>query len=323
MSRRSNALAISLVCCWLGSLASAQQPSATTSRDLVGTWTLVSTERLSGGSPSAVANPRGLLIYDRAGHVLEIVTHGGRAPYTGGQPTPAEAQVTLANYGGFWGGYRLDERAGRITFHPEGAVNPNLMGQDVVRSYEFRNDRLVVTTVSGEPGPPGGTRWAWERVPPVDNLSPTYRRVIGFWRHVVEKRVNPTTGAVISENRRAPSVIVYSPSGYVGVHFVPLNRKPFAGAAPTDEEARAAIMGYVGYYGALTVYPGMVFHHQLATLGPGSGNTLKRSFEIDGKEIHLRFPPTVNQQGEPTTTLVTLERLSGDAEMLPQSGAAK
>jgi hypothetical protein len=66
---------------------------------------------------------------------------------------------------------------------------------------------------------------------------------------------------------------------------------------PTDEEARAAIMGYVGYYGALTVYPGMVFHHQLATLGPGSGNTLKRSFEIDGKEIHLRFPPTVNQHG--------------------------
>jgi hypothetical protein len=143
MSRRSNALAISLVCCWLslvccwlGSSASAQQPSTTPSHDLVGTWTLVSTERLSGGSPSAVPNPRGLLVYDRAGHVLEIVTHGGRAPYTAGQPTPAEAQLTLASYGGFWGGYRLDERAGRMTFHPEGAVNPNLMGQDVVRSYE-------------------------------------------------------------------------------------------------------------------------------------------------------------------------------------------
>jgi hypothetical protein len=316
MSRESTAFIITLVLGWLVQSAYAQRTTTSTARDLVGTWTLVSTDRLSGGSPSAVTNPRGLLIYDAAGHVLEIVTHGGRVPYGAGQPTPAEAQVTFANYGGFWGGYRLDERAGRITVHPEGAVNPKLMGQDVVRSYEFRNDRLVVTTVSGEPGP-GSTRWVWERVPPVDNLSSTYRRVVGFWRHVVEKRVNLTTGAVISENRRAPSVIVYSPSGYVGVHFVPLNRKPFAGDVPTDEEARAAIMGYVGYYGALTVYPGMVFHHQLATLGPGSGNTLKRSFEIDGKEIHLKFPPTVNQSGEQTTTLVTLERLSGDAEMLP------
>ena len=287
-----------------------------TSADLVGTWTLVSTERLGAGSPSAVPNPRGLLVFDAAGHALEIVTRGGRAQYAANPPTPAEAQVTFANYAGFWGSYRADEQ-GRITYKPAGAVNPNLMGQELVRSYEFKNDRLTVTS-SGEATSPGGTRWVWERVPPVDNLSPTYRRVVGFWQHVVEKRVNLTTGATLSENRRGPSIIVYSPSGYVGVHFVPLNRKPFAAAVPTDEEARAAISGYVGYFAALTVYPGMVFHHQLSTLGPGQGNTLKRSFEIVGDEIHLKFPPTINQQGQEQTTLVTLKRLSGEADMLPK-----
>jgi hypothetical protein len=32
-------------------------------------------------------------------------------------------------------------------------------------------------------------------------------------------------------------VIVYTPSGYVGVHFPPLNRQRFAGTEPTEAEA--------------------------------------------------------------------------------------
>ena len=305
---------------WMIQSPAAQQTAKPDARDLVGTWTLASAQRVGAGSEATpIPNPRGLLIYDAAGHALEIVTRGGRAQYAANQPTPAEAQVTFANYGGFWGSYRADTQQGRVTYRPEGAVNPNLMGKDLVRSYEFKNGRLIVTSLPGEPNAQGSTRWTWERVPPVENLSPTYRNVIGFWQHVVEQRVNLTTGAQISENRRAPSIIVYSPSGYVGVHFVPLNRKPFAAEAPTDDEAKAAITGYVGYFGALTVYPNMVFHHQLATLGPGNGNTLKRPFELVGDEIHLKFPPTVNPQGQETTTLVTLKRLSGAAAMLPQS----
>ncbi|MEO8258980.1 MAG: lipocalin-like domain-containing protein [Acidobacteriota bacterium] len=293
----------------------AQQAAAPGARDLVGTWTLASAQRLgAGGEATPLANSRGLLIYDGAGHAFEVITRSGRAQYAAGQPTPAEALVTFANYNGFWGSYRAEP--GRITYRPDGAVNPTQMGKDLPRSYEFKNGRLVVTSLPGETNGQGNIRWTWERVPPVENLSPTYRKVIGFWQHVIEQRVNLTTGAQISENRRAPSVIVYSPSGYVGVHFVPLNRKPFAAEIPTGDEAKAAIAGYVGYFGALTVYPNMVFHHQLATLGPGNGNTLKRPFELVGDEIHLTFPPTVNPQGQETTTLVTLKRISGEKEML-------
>ncbi len=115
---------------------------------------------------------------------------------------------------------------------------------------------------------------------------------------------------------RAPSIIVYTPSGYVGVHFPPLNRKPFAGDAPTDEEARAALAGYVGYFGVLAVYPNMVFHQILAGISPLPGNTLKRPLEMKGNEVTIKFPPTRNQQGQDTTTWVTLRRLSGEKEML-------
>ena len=149
----------------------------------------------------------------------------------------------------------MDVAQKKITYRPEGAISPNAMGQNVVRTFDLAGDRLVITATPAEPDGLSGTRWTWDRVPLLENLTPANRKVLGFWRHVVEKRINLTTGATASEAERAPSVIVYTPSGYVGVHFPPLNRKPFAAALPTDDEARAAIAGVVSYYGAYTLSP--------------------------------------------------------------------
>jgi hypothetical protein len=78
----------------------------------------------------------------------------------------------------------------------------------------------------------------WQRIPTVEHLSPAYRQVVGFWRHVEEARLNTATGEVDNTRQRAPSVIVYTPGGFVGVHFPTLGRSPFAGATPTEDEAR-------------------------------------------------------------------------------------
>ena len=296
---------------------SARQENAAASRELVGTWTLVSMQRPGNGpEPATIPNPRGMLAFDRAGHALEIATSSGRTRPAAGQPSAAEAQATLSSYGGFWGGYRIDQEQRRITYRPEGAVNPNSMGRDLTRSYELADDRLTMTALPDAIGTEKGMRWVWERVPTLENLSAAHRQLVGFWQHVVERRVNATSGAVISETRRAPSIIVYTPAGFVGVHFPPLNRKPFAGDLPTDEEARAAISGYVGYYGVYLLYPGTVYHHQLATLG-GNTTSFKRFFEITGSEINLKFPPAMNQ-GQMVRTVVTLKRLSGESDMLPR-----
>lgn len=300
---------------WTPGSPSAQQSGGGGARDLVGTWTLAAVQvPTAGGSLSSVPNPRGLLVYDAAGHALEIVTRSGRALYAAPQPTPAEAQTTLGSYGGFWGRYRLGDDK-RITYRVEDAVNPNLAGQEEVRSYELSNDQLTIVSLRAQAHVPAGTRWVWQRVPVLENFSAAHRRLVGFWQHVVEQRLG-ANGNVLSENRRAPSVIVYTPSGYVGVHFPPLDRKRFASEAPSDEEAREAIRGYVGYFGVFTLYPGAVFHHQLASLGPGQGNTLRRFFEIAADRITLKFPPA-QFQGQESRTVVTLKRLSGDKEMLP------
>jgi hypothetical protein len=298
----------------------AAQAGAPAARDLVGTWTLNALEQgTSGLQPTRVANPRGLLIIDSAGHAFEFVTSSAaqRAPL-GAQAPLADAPATFAGYGGFWGGYRLDAAQKKMVFRPESGISTLLTsGREFSRSIEYTNDRLILGSID-EPHAAGGTRWTWERVPPVDNLSPLYRRVVGFWQHVVEKRINVATKAVVSETHRSPSVIVYTPAGFVGVHFPPLNRKPFASETPTPEEARAALQGYIGYYGALGVYPGEVFHNILAGLSPGQGTILRRFADIEGDELTVRLQPGRNQQGQEAAnaTIVILKRLSGVDEML-------
>jgi hypothetical protein len=285
---------------------------------LVGTWTLSSVQRVGADGKAAVQIlPRGVLIFDRAGHAFELAETGRRTPYAANQPTPAEARAVYNNYSGFWGGYTVDTSQKKITYRPEGALSPNAMGDAIVRTFELSGDRLVINATEGESDGLSGTQWTWDRTPQLENLTAANRKVLGFWRHVVEKRINVTTGAMQSETARAPSVIVYSPAGYVGVHFPPMNRPRFASTLPADEEAAAAIRGFVSYYGAYTLSPGIVFHHRLIILGTAPADTLKRFYTIAGDTLTLKFPLARNQQGDDIRTEVTLKRISGEKEMIP------
>jgi hypothetical protein len=315
---RISGVVFALVLGWAAHPSSARQSdtSAPTSA-LVGTWTLTTFEQgVSGGPAARVPNPRGMLVLDAAGHAFEFVTISATQRIAGGQVPVAEAPTAFAGYGGFWGQYQVDPARRTIAFRAERGVHPQIGGKQFSRVFELDENRLTITA-TGEPYSATGTRWVWDRVPTIDNLSPLYRRVVGFWVHVAEKRVNPSTGAIGSETKRSPSVIVYTPAGFVGVHFPPLNRRPFAADTPTPDEARAALQGYIGYYGVLTVYPGQVFHNILAGVSPIGGTILRRSAVITGDELTVQLPPARNQQGQEAQTIVTLKRLSGENEMMP------
>lgn len=311
-------LVLGLVLLCGGVAPAARQSNPITPRDLAGTWILnVLEQGTTGASPTRVTNPRGLLILDTAGHAFEFVTSSAaqRAPI-GQQAQLADAPATFAGYGGFWGNFTLDAAQMKMRIRPESGISTLMTSaREFSRSIDVTRDRLTLTSID-EPHAAGGTRWTWERVPTVDHLSPLYRRVIGFWQHVVERRVNLTTKAVLSETHRSPSVIVYTPAGFVGVHFPPLNRKPFAAETPTPEEARAALQGYIAYYGSLGVYPGEVFHNILAGLSPVQGTVLRRFADIEGDQLTVRLQNR-NPNGQDTATIVILKRLSGEAEMAP------
>jgi Lipocalin-like domain len=291
--------------------ADAQQTDA--AAGLVSSWLLVAAERdIASGQARRVAGARGLLVLDGAGNVFEFFT----AP-SGDRPAsaPPDPRRAFADNGGFWGRYEAVAAAGRIDFEAEEGVSPNVRGLEFSRSYELAGDRLIITSTD-EPQAQRDVRLTWQRVPTVEHLSPAYREVVGFWRHIDERRVNTATGEVETTRQRAPSVIVYTPGGFVGVHFPTLGRSPFAGETPTEEEAQAA-RNYLGYYGALGVYPGEVFHNVLGGVSPSAGAILRRFAKITGDELVVTIP-----SGNPQSTLATtvhLQRLSGADDMLPRA----
>jgi len=279
--------------------------------DLVSSWLLVGAERdVASGEPRRVTGSRGLLVLDGAGNVFEFFTTPS-APPSSAQPDPRRI---FADNGGFWGGYEAFPADGRIDFEAEEGVSPSVRGLKFSRRYEIAGDRLIITSTD-EPQAQRDVRLTWQRVPTVVGLSPAYREVVGFWQHIEESRVNTATGAVDNVRQRAPSVIVYTPGGFVGVHFPTLGRTPFAAETPTEEEAQAA-RNYLGYYGALGVYPGEVFHNILGGVSPSAGAILRRFAKVSGDELVVTLP-----SGNPQSTFATivrLRRLSGADDMLPR-----
>jgi hypothetical protein len=64
----------------------------------------------------------------------------------GSEPTPEEAKAALAGYIAYFGTYTVDERAGTVTHHRLGSVQPGDPAE-VVRGYEFVGDRLILRPV--------------------------------------------------------------------------------------------------------------------------------------------------------------------------------
>jgi hypothetical protein len=308
-------VAVALVLTWTTRVSVAQ--SGADEADLIGTWTLVAAERDIGSEePVGVRGPRGVLILDGAGYVFEFFS----APDASAEASLSGSQQTLAEYGGFWGHFEADGETGRMQFAAADGVSPSVQGQTFSRDYELDGDLLVVTSAD-EPQAQGYMRWTWRRFPTVENLSPAYREVVGFWQHVEERQVVLETGEVTRSSQRAPSVIVYTPSGFVGVHFPPQGRESFGNGLPNADEAQAGMRGYIGYFGTLGVYPGEVSHNILSGISPGTGSILRRYANITGDELVVELqssaPRPADDDRPRTVTEVVLQRLSGAEDMLP------
>ena len=94
------------------------------------------------------------------------------------------------------------------------------------------------------------------------------------------------------------------------------------GARPgRPEEATAALRGYIGYWGTLSVYPGEVAHNILGGVSPAPGAILRRGAEVTGDELVVTLQNTAALiAGEPGRqhTTVQLRRLSDADDLLPK-----
>jgi hypothetical protein len=303
---------------WDRSVSRAQSSA----QPLVGTWLLTS-EQLNpeGGQPIAAQGARGMLVFDRAGYYFELIDRTVPAALAAGL---SDAQRTFYRIGGSWGRYDANRDAGRIAFESFAGRSADLTGAKFSRTFAIASvaddqDRLTTTSQPGELHALAVTTRVWQRVPVMINLPQDARPAVGFWRHEVEGQKQADTGEVLSDVKRDPSVIVYTPTGFVGVHFPTRNRSGFASAEPTDAEARQQ-SNYLGYYATLGVYPGgrhqgLIFHNLLGG-GLTTGTTLRRFFDLRGDELDLTFPAGTNRQGIRSQTYVKLRRLSNFDDMV-------
>jgi len=141
----------------------------------VGTWRLVGLNgaRPSSGATNAVSDqPSGTIIYDATGRMaVQILYKQNRANFAKGPNagTQEEKAASFESYTAYWGTYTVDAKAGTITHHIEGALNPGNTGKDNLRYFELEGNRL---TLNNPDDGKGGFRdrketsrqLVWERV---------------------------------------------------------------------------------------------------------------------------------------------------------------
>ena len=125
----------------------------------------------------------GYIIYTAAGQMMVHLMAPNRPTHASAQPTPAEAQATVASYTSYFGPFTVDE-AGSYFIHHRIGHTLDLTDQpkperrtgldtDAQRFYEFVDNRLVLrflTTAGVQDPPAGDDDWngtiTWQRLTP-------------------------------------------------------------------------------------------------------------------------------------------------------------
>ncbi len=87
---------------------------------------------------------QGYLIYMPSGHMMVQLMRPDRAFYEGARPTATEAAVAMHSYVSYVGSFTVDGNAAVVLHRRDGHLNPNMVGDETSRAFEFRNDQLIL-----------------------------------------------------------------------------------------------------------------------------------------------------------------------------------
>src|SRR5579862_5532792 len=135
---------------------------------LVGSWSLVSrVSTLANGEVlpdrGLATTPKGLLIYDRTGHVAAQLSRQGRTVEMIGEECQEAAKIrgtndtaqTVLGYDAYFGTFTVNEKEGFVIHHLESALFPGDVGKDIRRNFTISGDKLTIkfntTTADGKP----------------------------------------------------------------------------------------------------------------------------------------------------------------------------
>ena len=94
----------------------------------------------------------GQISYDRAGRMSAQLVRDGQQKFASAQPTEQERATAYSSFISYFGAYDIDPVKRAVTHHVEGAVNPNMVGNNLTRYFEFSPDgrSLFLSVKDGE-----------------------------------------------------------------------------------------------------------------------------------------------------------------------------
>ncbi len=141
--------------------------------NFVGTWRFVSAvSTRSNGERTYPFGPdaAGVIIWDALGNFAAQIIRRDTPRFASGglrTATPDEVQRAYAGVVAYFGTYEVDEPSSVVTHHVEASWNPNMVGVDQLRRFQFSEDRLTLSpppqTVDGDTIT---TFITWERARP-------------------------------------------------------------------------------------------------------------------------------------------------------------
>ena len=124
------------------------ESAAEIQKKLVGSWKLVSSERVFNQSQT------GIIMYDNTGHMSVQIFAQSRPAFPNGRAraTDKEKATAYETYTAYYGTYTIEPENGVVVHHLEGSITPGQIGQDNIRYFEFQGDRLILSVANDGKG---------------------------------------------------------------------------------------------------------------------------------------------------------------------------
>jgi hypothetical protein len=148
----------------LGMVLAAGEVFAQTTKDLAGTWTLVSNVSEQGGNKTDTfgPNPKGILIVDANGRYVLAVARAGLPKVASNNRTTATPEENKAIVGGsitHFGTLSVNAEDKTITFKIETSTFPNWDGIEQKRPFTITGDELQYSVPAQSGGGTGTVVW--------------------------------------------------------------------------------------------------------------------------------------------------------------------
>lgn len=116
-----------------------------------GSWMLISIE---GPNQNTNSKSSGILMYDGMGHMSVHIVRGDRPAFPSGRARATDREKAFAfdTYTAYYGTYTFEPENGIVIHHLEGSLSPGQIGQDNIRYFELKGNRLTLSVANDGKG---------------------------------------------------------------------------------------------------------------------------------------------------------------------------